>query len=67
MATSSDTLDSVSYNKESVVRGNDVYKTVWTPFIGESLVVNCETDNSRDSALLFSYLEDIEFPCCSFL
>ena len=49
MASSLDTLDSMSYNKESVVRGNHVYKTVWTPFIGESLVVNCEIDNSHDS------------------
>ena len=34
MTTSLDALDDMSYNKGSVVRGNDVYKTVWTPFIG---------------------------------
>ena len=28
-----DTLDGMSYNKESVVRGNHAYKTVWTPFL----------------------------------
>ena len=31
----------MSYTKESVVRDHHVYATVWTPFIGESLVVNC--------------------------
>ena len=61
------TLDSRSYDKESVVRGNHVYKTVWTPFIGESLVVNCEIENSHDSYAVTVYLEDFEFPCCSFL
>jgi len=60
-------IDGTSYNKESVVRGNHVYKTVWTPFIGESLVVNGKTDNFRDSYAVAVYLEDFEFPCCSFL
>ena len=62
-----DTLNGMSYNKESVVRSNHVYKTVWTPLIGESLVVNCETDNFCDSYAVAVYLEDFEFPCCSFL
>ena len=39
----------MSYNKESVVRGHHVYKIVWTPFIGDSLVVNYKTANSNDS------------------
>ena len=67
MATSLETPDGTSYNKETVVRGNHVYKTVWTPFIGESLVVNGKTDNFRDSYAVAVYLEHFEFPCCSFL
>jgi len=40
-------LDVVCY--DSVVRGHHIYKTIWTPFIGEILTLNCKEDNSYDS------------------
>jgi len=40
-------LDVVCYG--SIVRGHHIYKTIWTPFIGEILTVNHEEDNSYDS------------------
>jgi len=40
-------LDVVCY--DSVVREHHIYKTIWTPFIGEILTVNREEDNSYDS------------------
>ena len=36
------------YEKESVVRRHDIYKTVWTPVIGEELPVEREEDNQHD-------------------
>ena len=36
------------YKKESVVRGHHIYKTVWTPVIGEELPVEREEDNQHD-------------------
>ena len=36
------------YEKESVVRGHHIYKTVWTPVIGEELPVEREEDNQHD-------------------
>ena len=37
-----------SYEKTSVIRGNHIYKSVWTPFIGEELVVEAEEGNEHD-------------------
>jgi len=51
-------VDVICYNKESVVRGHHVYKTVWIPFIGEILAVNREEDNSHDCHAVAVYLED---------
>ena len=59
-----DTLDGIYIIQQSVVRGNHVYKTVWTPF---SLAVKHEIDDSCDSHTVAVYSEDLEFPCCSFL
>lgn len=36
----------------SVVRGHHVYKTVWTPYVGEVLEVQEELDNHHDSYAL---------------
>ena len=36
------------YEKESVVRGHHIYKTVLTPVIGEELPVEREEDNQHD-------------------
>ena len=44
-----DTLDSMSYNKESVVRVNHVYETVWKLVIGEPSAVNHEIDHLHAS------------------
>ena len=34
--------------KESVVRGHHTYKAVWTPTIGEELLLEVEDDNEYD-------------------
>ena len=36
------------YEKESVVRGHHIYKSVWTPVIGEELSVEREQNNQHD-------------------
>jgi len=51
-------LDMVCYNKKSVSRRHRVYKTVWRPFMGEILAVNCEEDNSYDCHTVMVYLKD---------
>lgn len=33
---------------ESVIRGHHIYKTMWTPVVGETLGVARETDNGHD-------------------
>ena len=33
----------------SIVRGHHIYKSVWTPYIGEMLPVQEELDNEHDS------------------
>ena len=37
------------FQLEGVVRGHHIYKSVWTPFIGEDLSLQQEPDNSYDS------------------
>ena len=39
-----------SYEKRSVIRGHHLYKSVWTPFTGEELVVKAEDGNKHDEA-----------------
>ena len=60
MAMSLDTFDSMSYNKESVVTGNHVYKLFEHHFIGEPLTINHEINNSYNSYAVGVYLEDFE-------
>uniref|UniRef100_A0A1X7UNS1 HIRAN domain-containing protein n=1 Tax=Amphimedon queenslandica TaxID=400682 RepID=A0A1X7UNS1_AMPQE len=36
------------FQKESVITGHHVYKTVWTPVIGEELHTEVEDDNEHD-------------------
>ena len=48
----------INFNKASIVRGHHVYKTVWMPFIGETLAVNCEEDNLHDRYAVTVYLND---------
>ena len=38
----------VTFAVSSYVRGYHAYKDVWTPFIGEALVLEREPDNSED-------------------
>ena len=40
--------DSESYTLESVVRGYHVYKTIWTPVIGQILEVQADIGNVQD-------------------
>ena len=40
--------DMVRYDIDSVVRGHHVYKTVWTPVIGEQLHLEKESGNPHD-------------------
>ena len=39
---------SYSHNHESVIRGHHIYKAVWTPVVGEVLVLEQEIGNSHD-------------------
>lgn len=48
MAASQDLHAPSSIVKESVVRGHHLYKTVWTPVIGELLPLRAEDDNEHD-------------------
>ena len=43
---------SKSYEKTSFIRGHDIYKFVWTPFIGEELVVPAEDGNKHAVAVI---------------
>ena len=38
-----------SFRLESIVRGHNVYKSVWTPFNGEILPLSIEDGNEHDS------------------
>ena len=37
-----------SYEKTSMIRGHHIYKSTWTPFIWEELVVKAEAGNEHD-------------------
>ena len=37
-----------SFRSESIVCGHHVYKAVWSPYIGEKLLVECEVHNIQD-------------------
>ena len=36
------------FNKDSVVSGHHIYKTYWTPVVGEELRLETEEDNKYD-------------------
>ena len=40
-------LDEESFQLESAVRGHHVFKSVWTPVVGELLQVQAEAGNSH--------------------
>ncbi len=42
----------------SYIRGYHVYKEIWSPTIGESLLVKRESDNVKDSTAVAIYQED---------
>ena len=42
------TSDLAMYCKESVVRGHHVFKRIWTPVVGEVLIVAREASNTED-------------------
>ena len=48
----------INFNKVSVVRRHHVCKTVWTPFIGETLAVNRKEDNLHDRYTVSVYLNE---------
>ncbi len=41
-------LASYSYSVSSVIRGHHLYKVIWTPFIGEQLLLEAENGNLED-------------------
>ncbi len=45
-------LVSYSYSVSSVIRGHHVYKVIWTPFIGEQLLLEAENGNLEDRHML---------------
>ena len=42
---------SEGYEKMSVIRGHHIYKSVWTPFIEEELMVEAEDGNEHAVAV----------------
>ena len=36
------------FKTESIVHGHHAYKAVWSPYIGEELLVQCEVDIIQD-------------------
>ena len=46
MAAQDDTCE--IYRLESVVRGHHIYKRIWTPVVGEKLLVTVEEGNPHD-------------------
>ena len=44
---------------ESVVRGHHVYKRIWTPLVGEQLVLKYEEDNNNDSKVVAVLKNDV--------
>ena len=54
------------FSKESVVRGQHVYKYIWTPGIGEELSVEKEPGNLHDSFAVSVWI-NIEFTSSCFL
>jgi len=51
-------LDLVCYCKDSVVIGHQIYKTIWTPFIREILLVNREEDYPHNNHAVTVYFND---------
>ena len=45
-----------SFSVESTVRGHHVYKTQWTPIIGEDLCVQIEEHNTFDRFAVLFYI-----------
>ena len=43
-----ESLSSTTLSLSSVIRGHHVYKTIWTPYIGEELVLASEESNLFD-------------------
>ena len=41
-------ISQCSFTVSSVVRGHHIYKAIWTPFVGEELVVKTEDENEFD-------------------
>ncbi len=52
-------VDEGVYSLESVVRGHHVYKRVWSPVMGEQLVLKCEEDNENDSRAVAVLKNDV--------
>ena len=50
------TSSPVSFRIESIVCGHHVYKAMWSPYIGEELLVECEVNNIYDAGLRCSYV-----------
>lgn len=57
MATSVES-DEESFQLESSVRGHHVFKSVWTPVVGQLLQVQAETGNSHDAYAIAVILDD---------
>ena len=36
------------YEKESVIRGHHVYKSIWMPHMGEELIAKIDDNNEHD-------------------
>ena len=55
-------MASKKYEKVSVAPGQHVYKSVWTPVIGEELQVKLEEDNEQDEHAIAVFLEVYAMP-----
>ena len=47
-----DQLDTVHHEMDSMVRGHHVYKSVWSPVVGQKIVLEKEIANSQDELAL---------------
>ena len=48
--------DEETFSIDGVIRGHHVYKSIWTPIVGQELDVRAEANNVRDSRAVATFL-----------
>jgi hypothetical protein len=49
----------MSFSMDSVIRGHHVYKSTWTPIVGQELDVDAEPNNVHDSHAVATLLGNV--------